>query len=101
MTRVILMDHSPEQVLAGSALGMSEAVIWTMMLRRLQRRYPPDLYPKLLGVKHDYGHPNWYREKAREEAEQDLLYVPSGSAAATGPSSSERAKAGLASEATA
>lgn len=65
MTRVVLRDHTPEQVLAGSLLGVVEAVAWTLVIRKMQKRYPPDKYRTICGLRHNYGHSSWDIARAR------------------------------------
>jgi len=57
-SRVVLNDHTPKQVLVGSALGMLEAVIYFGMVRSLQHRYNHLLGRRVFGVfVHDFPLP--------------------------------------------
>jgi membrane-associated phospholipid phosphatase len=71
LSRVVLRDHSISQVFCGGSLGFIEALLWTLLVRTLQRAYPPDQYPRLLfgKLRHNYGHPTFYREQVREKLE--------------------------------
>jgi len=64
VSRVILKDHSVEQVIVGAAVGSLVAVVWHLVLRSLVRRFrpsdPPWRWPgstRLYVIRHDYGVP--------------------------------------------
>lgn len=60
VSRVVLHDHTPKQVMAGCAIGMFEAVLWFLMVRKMQRKKNHMLSTRFWGCfNHNYALPRF------------------------------------------
>jgi len=67
-SRLVLHDHTTEQVLAGCLVGTIAAVVWWGIVRCLQDRYRHRVNDRVLGcLTHNYAYPHFMRPEDKEK----------------------------------
>jgi len=72
--RIVLYDHTSEQVLTGCTVGALSAMVWWRVVRCLQERYEHSVDTTILGcLYHNYPYPHWVTDDEKERLNDEWV----------------------------